>query len=126
MVINSNRFDFSEVIGKYLKGYEAEAVEKLTETITEVTKESVKKLKATSPKHTGEYAKHWTYTIEKSRLKVGAVVFGDKPTYRLAHLLEKGYAKRGGGFVPGRPHIAPVEEWASDEVINRFIEKMER
>lgn len=130
MIVNSNRFNFEDVIGKYLKTYEAEAIETLTGTITEVAKESVKKLKATSPKRTGAYAKHWTYTVEKSRLKIGAVVYGNKPTYRLAHLLEHGHARRGGGRAvdpsPIGGHIAPVEEWACDEVVNRFIEKMER
>ena len=122
----SNKFDFAKVIQDYLRVYDGAAVEALTETITEVARESVKKLKAESPKGaTGDYAKNWRYQVERGRLRVGATVYGDKPTYSLAHLLEHGHAKRGGGRVAPIVHIAPVEEWAVDEVVDRYVTKME-
>lgn len=56
---------------------------------------------------TGEYAKSWTYQVEESRNKSTATIHSKKPG--LPHLLENGHAKRGGGRVMGRVHIAPVE-----------------
>ena len=95
--------------------------------IPKVAREAAKKLRQTSPKGaTGEYAKHWTVKVETGRMMVGATVYGDSPTYRIAHLLEHGHAKRGGGRTSPIVHIKPVEEWAIDEAVNRFIDYMEK
>lgn len=127
MVINSARFDFREVVQKYLEEQRYEVIEAMSEAIDEVAKESVKKLKAESPKGaTGKYARGWTYTIEKGRLSHGSVVHGKSGTYQLAHLLEFGHAKRNGGRTAAIPHIKNVEEWAIDEVVDRTITKVER
>ena len=127
MVINSSKMDFREVVQQYLEEQRYEVIEAMSESIDEVAKESVKKLKAASPRgKTQKYYKGWTYKIEKGRLSHGSVVYGKTGTYQLAHLLEYGHAKKGGGRTNEYEHIKPVEEWAIDEVIDRTITKVER
>ena len=127
MVINSSKMDFREVVQQYLEEQRYEVIEAMSESIDEVAKESVKKLKAASPRgKTQKYYKGWTYKIEKGRLSHGSIVYGKTGTYQLAHLLEYGHAKKGGGRTNEYEHIKPVEEWAIDEVIDRTITKVER
>lgn len=126
-VINSNRMNFEEVVNGYLKQYVGETAEGLTYVIPKVARQAAKKLRKESPKGaTGDYARNWKVKVETGRIRVGATVYGDSPTYRLAHLLEHGHAKRGGGRTSAIIHIKPVEEWAIDESINQFIDYMER
>lgn len=129
--VNSNRYNFVEVVEKYLTEYHQECVEAMMTSIREVAKEGAKRIKDSpaTPKRTGKYAKGWTYKVETGRIKVGAVVYGKKPTYRTAHLLEHGHAVRRGGRKIGdaepREHIYPVEQWMIDEAVDRIIQKME-
>ena len=61
-----------------------------------------------------KYANGWTSTFESGRLSAQGIIY-NKATPGLPHLLEHGHAKRGGGRVPGRVHIAPVEEKITEE-----------
>lgn len=126
-VLNSSRFDFAEVVQKMLQDYGYEVFDEVFEGLNEVSKETVSKLKKESAAKfgRGKYSQGWMRTVEKGRLKAYAVVHGNKNTYPLAHLLEKGHAMRTGGRVAGRIHIEPVNEWAQDEALDRIVSKLE-
>lgn len=119
---------FDKEIQDALKAYSESVYDVFAEVSQEVAKEAVKKLKATSPKREGKskhtYARNWKYKQDKNRISAKAIIYGGKPTYRLAHLLEYGHAKRGGGRVSGIEHIKPVEEWADNEVVERIVQKI--
>jgi len=114
-------------IAKGLAEYSQDVVEKVNVSSEKVGKAAVKKLKQTSPKKTGEYAKSWTMKTEPD---VGQphkrIVHVKAPHYRLAHLLEYGHAKVGGGRVEGRPHIRPAEEMVIQEFMAEVEEAIER
>ena len=129
MIVNANRMNLSDAVRTISLEMATTYFDILQETVNEVADESVKKLKAQSPKNSGKYAKNWKKKKSDSTrgiLNVGAIVYGGDPTYRLAHLLEHGHAKRNGGRTQGIEHIKPVEEWAVNETIDRFISKVER
>lgn len=130
MIVNSNRFNFENFMTPILKQYSLTMSDVVEDCVVDVAKESVKKLKATSPKGPGGYAKNWTYEKEKGRVHLWATVYGKTPTYRLAHLLEYGHPiKRGGrtvGHADAIPHIGEVHDWAVEEAFNEVVSRLER
>lgn len=98
-----------------------DADEALGKCIDNVSKESVQRLKNTSPRKTGDYAKSWAVKKGKGNERI---VYNKR--YQLTHLLENGHvivnAKGTYGRTNGIKHIAPVEEWASEE-LPREIER---
>jgi len=119
-------FNLEKAVKDILQDYSVEVAKAAAEAVQEVTKEATKKLRQTSPKRKGRYAKGWASKVEKTATTVDATVYGKTGTYQIAHLLEHGHAKRGGGRVNGNTHIKPVEEWAISEVEKRIREKVER
>lgn len=121
---------FKKAVEELLDQYGEGCMEAITETAKETAKDAAKMLRQTSPvnpkgKKSGAYAKNWTHQVEEGRLSVSAVVYGKKPTYRLAHLLEHGHALRQGGRSPAKVHIKPVEEWIDVEAVKRLKRKIE-
>ena len=114
-------------IAKGLAEYSQDVVEKVNVSSEKVGKAAVKRLKQTSPKRYGNYAKSWTMKTEP---EVGQphkrIVHVKAPHYRLTHLLEYGHAKVGGGRVEGKPHIRPAEEMVIQEFMAEVEEAIKR
>lgn len=110
---------------KLLDQVDKEVQEAMDESMKQVAKESVSKLKSSSPRKTGKYARGWT---TKQIDKNGIVVHNSKH-YQLTHLLENGHVIRNKygtyGRTSGIKHIQPVEQWAGDELPLRIMEKIE-
>ena len=95
-----------------------EGLTEYADLATEAMKKSVKKAGNTvrkeiqehAPKNSGTYSKSWSVKNTKETANSLEVTVYSRNRYQLAHLLEFGHAKRGGGRVSGKAHIAPAEE----------------
>ncbi|MCU6720477.1 HK97 gp10 family phage protein [Porcipelethomonas ammoniilytica] len=105
-----------------LKEYADLATDDLKQSVRKAGTTVRKEIAASAPKDTGAYAKSWTVKKTKETSNSLEVTVHSKNRYQLAHLLEHGHAKRGGGRVSARPHIAQAEESAI-ETFEREIEK---
>ena len=102
--------DMAQEIMRGLTEY-ADLADTAMKAAVKKTATSVKKeISANAPKRTGRYAKSWATKKTKENSHSLEITVHSKNRYQLAHLLEKGHAKRNGGRVPGKPHIAPAEE----------------
>ena len=90
------------------------------DSINRVAKEGVTKLRNTSPKKTGSYAKGWGLKKEGGTMGINTVTIHNRTDYQLTHLLENGHVVRNAkgtfGRAPAIKHIKPVEEWANQEL----------
>lgn len=122
---------FADTVSKMLEEYAEEVSENLEEATKTVTQKGAQLLRnqslstfgGNSHLSKGRYGTGWTYKVEKSRVGVSGVIYNSKYP-GLPHLLENGHAKRGGGFVPGRTHIAPVEEQVIELYESEVVSKL--
>lgn len=119
---NINIDQLADEIAKGLAEYSNDVIEGIDISSEKIAKKAVKQLKANSPKVTGKYAKGWSKKTEKRFGETNSHIIYNKNKPGLAHLLEHGHAKRGGGRVQGKPHIRPVEE----QIIEEFTAEVEK
>ena len=115
-MIRSVKVDqLADAVMEELDEYADLATDKM-KTAVESAGKRVKKEIASRAPGSGKYAKSWRSKKTKETSTNLEVTVYSPSRYRIAHLLEHGHAKRGGGRVEGRPHIAPAEEIAVKEL----------
>lgn len=105
-----------------LKEYADLATEDLKKAVRKAGTSVKKDIQENAPKDTETYAKSWAVKKIKESSNSLELVVHSRNRYQLSHLLEFGHAKRGGGRVSGKAHIAPAEERAV-ETLEQEIEK---
>ena len=112
----------ADAVNEQLQEYNKLSAKVVKAAVTKAGNAVKKDIGANAPKKSGRYAKSWRTKKTKETSTEFQVTVYSPSRYMLAHLLEHGHAKRGGGRVRAIPHIAPAEE-AAEEVLMKDIER---
>ena len=108
----------ASVIMDGLKEYADLATDDLKAAVKKTGNDVKKQIQSTAPKDSGKYSKSWSVKTTKESSNGMEVTVYSRNRYQLAHLLEFGHAKRGGGRVAARP-----QEEAGIEAFEKAIER---
>lgn len=116
---NADRFsaDMQKILAEY-KDDVKENLDAITKVVAKKGAQAVRRSSQGAVGGSGKYARGWKSEVEIGRLTTEATIYNKTPG--LPHLLEHGHAKRNGGRVAGRTHIAPVEE----QIVREFEEEV--
>lgn len=112
----------AHVIMEGLQEYADLATDDMKAAVKKAGDYAKKDVQAGAPIKSGKYKKSWTVKITKENSNSLEVTVHSRNRYQIAHLLEFGHAKRGGGRVKAFPHIAPAEQKAA-ELLEKEVER---
>ena len=115
----SDRITIDQMASAIMDGlteYADLATDELKKSVKKAGKTVKDEISNTAPKDTGKYQKSWAVKTVKETSNSLDVVVHSRNRYQIAHLLEHGHAKRDGGRVAARSHIAPAEEKGIEEL----------
>ena len=114
--------NMTDAIMKELNAYSDTTADGVKTAVQRAAKTVKSEIQAGAPMKTGAYKKSWAAkNTAESANKLEITVYS-RNRYQLAHLLEHGHAKRGGGRVAARPHIASAEQ-SGIEQLEQEIER---
>ncbi|ARP51098.1 hypothetical protein B6259_09555 [Ruminococcaceae bacterium CPB6] len=121
---NTSIDDMDSAIMTELEKYADLAADDLKDAVKETAKSVRKDIQDNAPVDTGKYKKSWSVkNVHEDSESIDLVVHS-RNRYQIAHLLEHGHAKRGGGRVAARPHIASAEQRGSEKLVEAIESKL--
>lgn len=107
-----------------LEKYAELASDDLKAAVKETAASVRKDIQAGAPVDTGKYKKSWSVkNVHEDSESIDLVVHS-RNRYQIAHLLEHGHAKRGGGRVAAKPHIASAEQRGNEKLVTTIEQKL--
>ena len=106
----------ADAIMQGLNEYVELATEDMKKAVKAASKTVRKEIQAGAPQKSGAYSKSWAVKTVRETTNSLEQTVHSKNRYQLAHLLEHGHAKRGGGRVSGKAHIAPAEQMGIEQL----------
>jgi hypothetical protein len=110
--------EMASAIQECLDEYKEMATDEMKKAIKKAGKTVKEDINGSAPVLTGKYAKSWASRVTAEDSVSLEVTVYSPSRYMLAHLLENGHAKRGGGRVRAIPHIKPAEDHGMEQLEN--------
>ena len=117
-------YEMDSAIMDELEKYAELASDDLKAAVKETAASVRKDIQAGAPVDTGKYKKSWSVkNVHEDSESIDLVVHS-RNRYQIAHLLEHGHAKRGGGRVAAKPHIAAAEQRGNEKLVTTIEQKL--
>ena len=116
--------EMDSAIMEELEKYADLAADELKAAVKETAASVRKDIQAGAPVDTGKYKKSWSVKNVREDSESIELVVHSRNRYQIAHLLEHGHAKRGGGRVAAKPHIASAEQRGNEKLVQTIEQKL--
>lgn len=119
--MSSNRIrvdQLAQVVNETMEEYNEFATGEMKKAVKAAGKTVKEEINSSAPVRTGKYAKSWTSRVTAESYTQMEVTVYSPSRYMLAHLLENGHAKRGGGRVRAIPHIKPAQDVGEEQLLH--------
>ena len=116
--------EMDNAIMEELEKYADLAADELKAAVKETAASVRKDIQAGAPVDTDKYKKSWSVKNVREDSESIELVVHSRNRYQIAHLLEHGHAKRGGGRVAAKPHIASAEQRGNEKLVQTIEQKL--